>query len=123
MTSESVKDLVLIRFADLAQLPLEVAEKYSHLCSSAVEEFIPRLKVVPNEVQQEKLRNLFAASAYHRYCCLLTARQQYTQMSLSDVSMKTDMAASCEAALSYKKMLLEDCADVLSATVTPIKSV
>ena len=123
MTSDSVKNLVLLRFADLAQLPLEVAEKYSHLCASAVEEFIPRLKGVPNELQVEKLRNLFAASAYHRYCCLNMARQQYTQMSLSDVSIRNNLKESCEAALSYKNMLLEDCADILSAVSSPLKTV
>ena len=123
MTSDSVKNLVLLRFADLAQLPLGVAEKYSHLCASAVEEFFPRLKGVPNELQVEKLRNLFAASAYHRYCCLNMARQQYTQMSLSDVSIRNNLKESCEAALSYKNMLLEDCADILSAVSSPLKTV
>lgn len=123
MTSDSVKNLVLLRFADLAQLPLGVAENYSHLCASAVEEFIPRLKGVPNELQVEKLRNLFAASAYHRYCCLNMARQQYTQMSLSDVSIRNNLKESCEAALSYKNMLLEDCADILSAVSSPLKTV
>ena len=116
MTSQSVKNPVLLRFADMADLPLEVAEKYSHLCSSAVEEFIPRIKGVPDAVQVEKLRNRFAASAYHRYCCLQTARQQYTQMSLSDVSVKNDMKESCAAALILKNLLLEDCADILSVS-------
>ena len=123
MTSQSVKNLVLLRFADLAQLPLEVAEKYSHLCASAVDEFIPRLKGVPNEVQVEKLRNLFAASAYHRYCCLQTARQNYSQMTLSDVTLKNDSRAVLEAALNYKNMLLEDCADILSSANSPIKTI
>ena len=123
MTSKSVKDLVLLRFADLAQLPLDAAEKYSHLCSSAAEEFIPRLKGVPNEVQVEKLRNLFAASAYHRYCCLCMARQQYMQMGLSDVTIKSNARESCEAAQNYKNMLLEDCADILQPSGCPLKTV
>ena len=123
MTSQSVKNQVLLRFADLAQLPLEVAEKYTHLCDSAVEEFINRIKVVPNEHQVEKLRNLFAASAYHRYCCLNMARQQYTQMTLSDVSIKNNVMQSCEAALSYKTMLLEDCADILAPKSSPLKTI
>ena len=123
MTSKSVKDLVLLRFADLAQLPLEIAEKYSYLCSAAADEFLPRLKGVPDEVQTDKLRNLFAASAYHRYCCICMARQQYQQMTLSDVSVKNDAKQSCEAALSYKKMLLEDCADILLPSGSPLKTV
>lgn len=123
MTSQSVKNPVLLRFADMADLPLEVAEKYSHLCSSAVEEFIPRIKGVPDAVQVEKLRNLFAASAYHRYCCLNMARQQYTQLSLSDVTVRNNAKESCEAALQLKNMLLEDCADILSASSRPLKTI
>ena len=116
MTSQSVKNQVLMRFADLAQLTFEEAERYMHLCTSSADEFLVRLKGVPNEVQREKLLNLFAASAYHRYCCLLMARQQYTQMSLSDVSVKNDMKESCAAALILKNLLLEDCADILSVS-------
>lgn len=123
MTSQSVKNQVIMRFAALSQLPFEEAERYNHLCTAAADEFIVRLKGVPNDVQREKLLNLFAASAYHRYCCLLMARQQYSSMSLSDVSVKNDMKASCEAALKLKTLSLEDCADILSAKSTVIYSV
>ena len=98
----------------LAQIPVEEAENYSHLCISAASEFIPRLKGVPDQVQREKLLNLFAASAYHRYLCLTSAREQQSQMSLSDVSVKNDTKTSCEAALNLKNLLLEDCADILT---------
>ena len=123
MTSKSVKDLVLLRFADLTQLSLQEAEKYSFLCAAAVNEYIARLKGVPNDAQTEKLINLFAASAYHRYCCLYVARQQYSQMSLSDVTIKNNATHSCEAALNYKNMLFEDCADIIQPSNSPLKTV
>ena len=44
-------------------------------------------------------------------------------MSLSDVSVKNDAKASCEAALSYKNMLVEDCSDILRLSTSPIKTV
>lgn len=114
MTPESVKQTVIHRLSGLAQIPVEEAENYSHLCISAASEFIPRLKGVPDQVQREKLLNLFAASAYHRYLCLTSAREQQSQMSLSDVSVKNDTKTSCEAALNLKNLLLEDCADILT---------
>ena len=114
MTPESVKQTVIHRLSGLAQIPVEEAENYSHLCISAASEFIPRLKGVPDAVQREKLLNLFAASAYHRYLCLTSAREQQSQMSLSDVSVKNDLKTSCEAALNLKNLLLEDCADILA---------
>lgn len=114
MTPESVKQTVIHRLSGLAQIPIAEAESYSHLCTSAASEFLPRLKGVPDEAQREKLLNLFAATAYHRYLCLLMAREQHSQMTLSDVSVKNDIKASCEAALNLKNLMLEDCADILA---------
>ena len=115
MTSQSVKQQVVMRFAELAQLGLEEAEKYTHLCTASADEFLVRLKGVPDPNQRERLLDLFAASAYHRYCCLRMARQQYSQMTLSDVSVKNEMKSGCEAALTLKNLLLEGCADILTA--------
>lgn len=114
MTSQSVKHQVVTRFAQLAQLSFDEAERYTYLCTLAADEFLARLKGVPNEAQTARLLDLFAASAYHRYCCLCLARQQYSAMSLSDVSVRNDMRTSCEAALTFKNQLLEDCADILA---------
>lgn len=123
MTSQSVKQQVILRFAQLSQLPFEEAENYSYLCTSSADEFLVRLKGVPDNLQREKLLDLFAASAYHRYCCLCMARQQYSQMTLSDVSVRNDMKASCEAALTLKNLLLENCADILTAKSNVIYNV
>lgn len=114
MTAQSVKQQVVAKFSELSGLELKDADRYAYLCTAAAEEFLSRLKSVPTLEQSEKLLNLFAAAAFHRYCCLCLARQQYSSMKLSDVSVTNNLKESCSAALRLKEMLSEDCADILA---------